>query len=86
MAQRSDNPRTVSRPTSGVQQRLWRSSDNRVFAGVLGGLAERLDVNPTMMRWFAAFATVFTGFVPGAILYLIFWAITSPRESTSTEL
>jgi phage shock protein C len=56
-----------------------------VFAGVLGGLAERLNVDPTMMRWFAAFATVFTGFMPGAILYLILWGITSPRQSDSPE-
>jgi phage shock protein C len=74
-----------TRAGTDVKPRLWRSRDNRVFAGVLGGLAERLDVNPTMMRWFAAFATVFTGFVPGAILYLIFWAITSPRGQASPD-
>jgi phage shock protein PspC (stress-responsive transcriptional regulator) len=49
-------------------------------------LAERLKVDPTMMRWFAAFATVFTGFMPGAILYLILWGITSPRPSDSPEV
>jgi phage shock protein PspC (stress-responsive transcriptional regulator) len=38
-----------------------------------------------MMRWFAAFATVFTGFVPGALLYVIFWAITSPRGTEQPE-
>jgi phage shock protein C len=81
-----DNRNVVSSRSTNVKPRLWRSRDNRVFAGVLGGLAERLDVDPTMMRWFAAFATVFTGFVPGAVLYLIFWAIASPRESTSPEV
>jgi phage shock protein PspC (stress-responsive transcriptional regulator) len=69
-------------PQHGSQQpRLWRSRDNRVLAGVIGGLAERLNVNPTMLRWFSAFATVMTGFVPGMFLYLIFWAITSPYPS-----
>jgi phage shock protein PspC (stress-responsive transcriptional regulator) len=48
-------------------------------------LAERLDVNPTMLRWFAAFAAIFTGFVPGALLYVIFWAITSPRGPEQPE-
>jgi phage shock protein PspC (stress-responsive transcriptional regulator) len=38
-----------------------------------------------MMRWFAAFATVFTGFMPGMLLYLILWAITSPRETPSAR-
>ncbi|HEX2693086.1 MAG TPA: PspC domain-containing protein [Gemmatimonadaceae bacterium] len=79
---RPPDPASVSKSTT-VQPRLWRSSTNRVFAGVLGGLAERLNVDPTMMRWFAAFATVFTGFMPGAVLYLILWAITSPRETPS---
>jgi phage shock protein C len=79
---RLNQPSNVPRST-GVQPRLWRSSTNRVFAGVLGGLAERLNVDPTMMRWFAAFATVFTGFMPGAVLYLILWAIASPRETPS---
>jgi phage shock protein C len=82
---RLNQPSSVSRSSAGPKPRLWRSTNNRVFAGVLGGLAERLDVNPTMMRWFAAFATVFTGFVPGALLYVIFWAITSPRGPEQAE-
>ncbi len=73
--------RPVARDRDSLQPRLWRSRDNRVFAGVVGGLAERLDVNPTMLRWFTAFATVMTGFVPGIFLYLILWAITSPYPS-----
>ncbi|MFL5638822.1 MAG: PspC domain-containing protein [Gemmatimonadaceae bacterium] len=66
-----------------VQPRLWRSRTNRVFAGVIGGLAERLDVNPTMLRWFAAFAAVTTGLFPGMVLYLILWWITSPYPPSS---
>jgi phage shock protein C len=73
--------RPVAPQRESLQPRLWRSRDNRVFAGVIGGLAERLKVNPTMLRWFSAFATVMTGFVPGMFLYLIFWAITSPYPS-----
>jgi len=73
--------RPVGRERGSLQPRLWRSRDNKVFAGVAGGLAERLNVNPTMLRWFTAFATVMTGFVPGIFLYLILWAITSPYPS-----
>ena len=61
-----------------MQPRLWRSSSNRVFAGVIGGLAERLNVSATMLRWFSAFAAVSTGFFPAIIVYLILWGITSP--------
>jgi phage shock protein C len=77
--------RPVAPPRGEVQPRLWRSRDNRVFAGVVAGLAERLNVNPTMLRWFSAFAAVMTGFVPGLLFYLILWAITSPYPSNKTE-
>jgi phage shock protein C len=76
--------RPVARERGSLQPRLWRSRDNKVFAGVAGGLAERLNVNPTMLRWFTAFATVMTGFVPGIFLYLILWAITSPYPSNES--
>ena len=73
--------RPVAPPRNGVQSRVWRSRDNRVFAGVVGGLAERLNVNPTILRWFSAFGTMMTGFVPGMVLYLILWAIAIPYPS-----
>lgn len=73
--------RPVARQQSSLRPRLWRSRDNRVFAGVVGGLAERLNVNPTMLRWFSAFAGIMTGFFPFVFLYLILWAITSPYPS-----
>jgi phage shock protein C len=77
--------RPVAPERGSLHPRLWRSRDNRVLAGVIAGLAERLNVNPTMLRWFSAFATVMTGFVPGMILYLIFWAITSPYPPNEVE-
>ena len=64
-----------------VQPRLWRSRSNRVLAGVLGGLAERLDVNPTTLRWFVSFAAVMTGFIPMFLVYIIMWSITDVRET-----
>ena len=67
-----------------MKPRLWRSRDNRVFAGVVGGLAERLDVNPTVLRWFTAFFAVSTGFFPLGLVYVILWAITSPYPSENT--
>src|SRR5688572_18475830 len=70
--------RPVAPQHHSLQPRLWRSRDNRVLAGVIGGLAERLKVNPTVLRWFSAFATVMTGFVPMMLLYLIYWAIAIP--------
>jgi phage shock protein C len=75
--------RTVALQDNSLKPRLWRSRQNRVLAGVVGGLAERLDVNPTTLRWFSAFAGVMTGFFPAILLYLILWGITSPQPRSS---
>lgn len=68
------------RPKSGVTPRLWRS-ENKVIAGVVGGLAERLTVSPTGLRWFTAILTVFTGFFPLIVAYLFLWGITDVRAA-----
>ena len=67
-------------PPGSVRPRVWRSPDNKVIAGVIGGLAERLNVPPTGLRWFAALLTFLSGIGPGVIVYLILWAISSVRS------
>ena len=76
-----DSHRPALRPESGapVRPRLWRSAENKVLAGVVGGLAERLDVNPTALRWFVALGTCFSGVVPGVVLYVLLWSIARPH-------
>ena len=67
-------------PPGVVHPRVWRSPDNKVIAGVIGGLAERLNVPPTGLRWFAALLTFFSGIAPGIVVYLVLWAISSVRS------
>lgn len=71
-----------------VRPRLWRSRSNKVIAGVVGGLPEKLGIDPTVARViFVAFSIFSAGF-PGTIVYILLWAITkqhdvvpySPRE------
>ena len=56
-----------------VDKRLLRS-DERVLAGVCGGIAEYFDVDPTLVRVLYAVLTFFTAF-SGIILYPILWLI-----------
>ena len=70
--------------STGVRPRLWRS-ENKVIAGVIGGLAERLTVSPTGLRWFSSIVAVMTGFFPVIVAYVILWAITAVRPSGSDE-
>ena len=50
--------------------RLERSQSNRVIAGVCGGLAEYLAVDPTLVRVFFVLATFLTGGLL-ALLYIV---------------
>jgi phage shock protein C len=57
-------------------RRLYRSNRNRMIAGVCGGIAEYLNVDPTMVRLGFALLTLVSG--SGILLYLIL-AIIVPR-------
>ena len=51
-------------------KKLYRSS-NRILAGVCGGIAEYLDVDPTLIRVVYAALSLFTAGFPGLLLYII---------------
>lgn len=56
-----------------MNKKLTLSVDKKI-AGVCGGIAEYLDVDPTVIRVIYAMLTIFTAF-SGIILYPILWAI-----------
>ncbi len=59
---------------------LQRSRDQRIVAGVCGGLAEWLGWNATVVRiLFVAVSLVSAGF-PGILVYLVLWILMPQRE------
>jgi phage shock protein C len=60
-----------------VAERLYRSRDDRMLAGVAGGVAESLDADPSLVRVVWAMLGVFTGGI--AILVYIVMAIVVPE-------
>ncbi|HZR54821.1 MAG TPA: PspC domain-containing protein [Streptosporangiaceae bacterium] len=64
-------------------KRLARSTKNRMVAGVAGGVAEYLDVDPNLVRLGFAALTIFVG--AGVLLYLVAWVIL-PEESEDTSI
>ena len=58
--------------------KLYRSSDEKVIAGVCAGLAHTLDLNKTGLRWVVALVTLFLSGIP-AIVYIVLWAILKAR-------
>ncbi|MBE3553554.1 MAG: PspC domain-containing protein [Thermicanus sp.] len=54
-----------------MRKRLVRSQTNRMLSGLLGGIAEYLNVDPTVVRLLYVFLIMFTGIFPGIIAYVI---------------
>lgn len=56
-------------------RRLYRSSKNRVIAGVCGGLGEFLKMDPVIIRLIFIVLAFITAIVPMIIFYIIAWII-----------
>jgi phage shock protein PspC (stress-responsive transcriptional regulator) len=62
-------------------KRLYLSQSDKKIAGVCGGLAEYMEIDPTLVRLVAVVLGVITGVVPFLIAYLIAWAIIPARPT-----
>lgn len=56
------------------KKKLMRSPGNKMIAGVCSGIAEYLDIDPTIVRVAYVLLTFFTVFA-GAIVYLVLWLV-----------
>ncbi len=56
-----------------MQKRLTRSRTERMIAGVCGGIAEYLNVDPTVVRLIWVLVAFLAG--AGVLLYIIMWII-----------
>ena len=54
---------------------LRRSRKNRVIAGVVGGLAEWLGINPTLARVIYVGLSIMLAAFPGILVYLALWLV-----------
>ncbi len=54
-----------------MEKKLTRSRTNRMISGVMGGLGEFFGVDATLLRLGYLILTVFTGFAPGIIGYIL---------------
>lgn len=72
----------MSRPNDPYRspnpKRYYRSRQSSVIAGVCGGLAERFDWDPTLVRILIALLTIFALGPVALVIYVVIWMIT-PR-------
>lgn len=72
---------TYPSPTP-APKKLERSRSNRFIGGVCGGLAEYLNMDPTLVRVLTVVLSLFTG-VP-VVIYLVLLLVV-PEEGSSTQ-
>jgi phage shock protein C len=66
------------------QKRLYRSQDDRMIAGVCAGLAEYMDVDPTLVRLAMVLFTLVGG--SGFLVYVIAWIIMPERPEETPNV
>lgn len=54
-----------------MERKLTRSRKDRMISGVLGGLAEYLNIDPVLVRVLYCALSLFTAGFPGILLYII---------------
>jgi phage shock protein C len=57
-----------------MAKRLYRSRNERLIAGVCGGIAEYFDIDPVIVR-IVAVILLLPGGLPGFVPYVILWVI-----------
>jgi len=60
-------------------KRLKRSRSDRMLAGICGGIANYMMVDPSIIRLVFVLATFFTALFPGILIYFIMWIVV-PKE------
>ncbi len=67
-----------------MNKRIYRSSTNKIIAGVCGGLGEYFAIDPVFVRVFAVLLAIIPhGF--GLIAYIVAWIIIPKRDDLVVE-
>jgi phage shock protein C len=64
-----------------AEKKLKRSRNNKMIAGIIGGLAERYEMDATVLRIIYVLVSLFSAAFPGIIVYLILWIIIPQDEA-----
>jgi len=60
-----------------------KRSNNKMMAGVCGGLAEWLGWDATIVRIAYVLISIFSAAFPGILVYIILWLVMPPPDSFS---
>lgn len=65
-------------------KKLYRSRENKVLAGVIGGLGEYFSVDPILLRLIWVVLTLISQVFPGVIVYLA-GALIMPKRPANEQ-
>ena len=65
---------------NAVPRTLSRSLNDRMIAGVMGGIAHRSGWNPTLVRVLYVVVSLASAAFPGILVYLLLWLLV-PNEA-----
>ncbi len=59
---------------------LRRSTEHRMIAGVIGGIAEYFDRDRTLLRVLYVIVSILSAAFPGIVVYLLLWIVIPSRS------
>ena len=63
-----------------MAKKLYRSSKQRMIAGICGGLAEYFEMDVTILRLLFVAISLLSVLIPMVIFYIIAWIIVPEKE------
>ncbi len=66
-------------------KKLYKSDTDKVFAGVIGGIGEYFDLDPTILRLAYILLAVMTAVVPAIIGYIIAVLVVPKKPHSHAE-
>jgi phage shock protein PspC (stress-responsive transcriptional regulator) len=67
----------MEEPVKPPYKRIYRSDQDRIIAGICGGLGEHFEIDPVIVRLVWIVLTFFGG--SGIVLYLLAWLLIPRR-------
>lgn len=72
--------------TKSNKRKLYRSKEDRILAGIFGGLGDYFDIDSNLLRLIGLLVFIFTGFLPFLAIYFVsMFIIPSDREKVKKE-
>lgn len=65
--------------------KLHRSQNNRMIAGVMGGIAQYLGWSPMWVRVLFVIISSLSAAVPGILIYIILWIVMPKANNQSYQ-